>query len=49
MAYVMNAGPPPAMPDAYYYSTILDGYRDCGFDEAILKEAVMHATGTFND
>jgi len=42
MAYVMNEGPPLAMPDAYYYSTILDGYYDCGFDEAILKQAVMH-------
>ena len=41
MAYVMNEGPPPAMPGAYYYATILHGYRDCGFDEAILKEAVM--------
>ncbi|MPM92555.1 hypothetical protein SDC9_139690 [bioreactor metagenome] len=42
MAYVMNEGPPLAMPDAYYYATILDGYRDCGFDEGILKQAVMH-------
>jgi gamma-glutamylcyclotransferase (GGCT)/AIG2-like uncharacterized protein YtfP len=41
MAYVMNAGPPLAMPDAYYYATILHGYRDCGFDESILKQAVM--------
>ena len=49
MAYVMNAGPPPAMPGAYYYATILHGYRDCGFDEAILKQAVMDITGTFND
>ena len=40
MAYVMNDGPPPAMPGAYYYATILHGYRDCGFHEAILKEAV---------
>lgn len=42
MAYVMNEGPPLAMPDAYYYATILDGYHDCGFDEQILKEAVMY-------
>jgi gamma-glutamylcyclotransferase (GGCT)/AIG2-like uncharacterized protein YtfP len=40
MAYVMNAGPPLAMPDAYYYATILEGYRDCAFDEQILKQAV---------
>jgi gamma-glutamylcyclotransferase (GGCT)/AIG2-like uncharacterized protein YtfP len=42
MAYVMNPGPPLAMPDAYYYATILHGYRDCGFDEGILKQAVMN-------
>ena len=41
-AYVMNEGPPLAMPDGYYYSIILDGYHDCGFDEQILKEAVMY-------
>lgn len=44
MAYVMNEGPPPAIPDAYYYATILHGYRDCGFDEAILKQAVMDSS-----
>jgi gamma-glutamylcyclotransferase (GGCT)/AIG2-like uncharacterized protein YtfP len=42
MAYVMNEGPPLAMPDAYYYATILHGYRDCGFDEEILKQAMMN-------
>jgi gamma-glutamylcyclotransferase (GGCT)/AIG2-like uncharacterized protein YtfP len=42
MAYIMNPGPPLAMPDAYYYATILHGYRDCGFDEGILKQAVMN-------
>ena len=40
MAYIMNEGPPLAMPDAYYYATILEGYRDCAFDEQILKQAV---------
>ncbi len=40
MAYIMNEGPPLAMPDAYYYATILEGYRDCAFDEDILKQAV---------
>ena len=49
MAYVMNEGPPLAMPDAYYYSTILDGYYDCGFDEAILKQAVMESMEAGDD
>ena len=49
MAYVMNAGPPLAMPDAYYYATILEGYRDCGFDEAILKQAMVHTMEALDD
>ncbi len=42
MAYIMNEGPPLAMPDAYYYATILEGYRDYAFDEDILKQAVRY-------
>jgi len=49
MAYVMNEGPPLAMPDAYYYSTILDGYYDCGFDESILKQAVRESMEAGDD
>ncbi|PKL24839.1 MAG: gamma-glutamylcyclotransferase [Spirochaetae bacterium HGW-Spirochaetae-2] len=49
MAYVMNEGPPLAMPDTYYYATILHGYRDCGFDEAILKQAVIHMMEVLDD
>jgi hypothetical protein len=37
------------MPDAYYYATILHGYRDCGFDEAILKQAVIHMMEVLDD
>ena len=49
MAYIMNEGPPMAMPDAYYYSTILDGYYDCGFDENILKQAVRESMEVGDD
>jgi gamma-glutamylcyclotransferase (GGCT)/AIG2-like uncharacterized protein YtfP len=49
MAYIMNEGPPLAMPNAYYYATILEGYRDCGFDEACLKQAVMYSMGASDD
>jgi gamma-glutamylcyclotransferase (GGCT)/AIG2-like uncharacterized protein YtfP len=49
MAYVMNEGPPLAMPDAYYYATILDGYHDCGFDEQILKQAVIESMEAGDD
>lgn len=40
MVYIMNPIYPYAVPDAYYYTTILEGYRDCGFDEEILNTAV---------
>ena len=40
MAYIMNEGPAPSLPGAYYYHTILDGYLDCGFDEDVLNKAV---------
>ena len=49
MAYVMNAGPPLATPDAYYYTIILNGYRDCGFDEEILKHSVGRTMEAFDD
>jgi gamma-glutamylcyclotransferase (GGCT)/AIG2-like uncharacterized protein YtfP len=49
MAYVMNEGFPLATPGVRYYAGILDGYRDCGFDEAILRQAVMHMTGDGDD
>jgi gamma-glutamylcyclotransferase (GGCT)/AIG2-like uncharacterized protein YtfP len=49
MAYVMNEGLPLATPGVRYYAGILDGYRDCGFDEAILRQAVMHMTGDGDD
>lgn len=42
MAYIMNEGPPLAMPGAYYYATIREGYQDCDFDETILKQAVIN-------
>ena len=41
MMYVMNRGRPLSTPNCYYYSTILEGYKDCGFDKAILKKAVI--------
>lgn len=40
MVYVMTPGHEPALPHEGYYQTILDGYADCGFDPAILENAV---------
>lgn len=40
MVYVMNEGKPLGTPGCYYYSTILEGYKDAGFDTDILRQAV---------
>ena len=39
MVYIMNSGE-LGMPSRYYYDVILEGYRDCGFDKAILDKGV---------
>lgn len=41
MAYIMNeAGHPCNQPSAYYFQTILEGYRSAGFDEQTAWDAV---------
>ncbi len=49
MVYVMNEGYPLARPSAYYYATILYGYRDCGFDEKVLNKAVTATRKVVDD
>jgi gamma-glutamylcyclotransferase (GGCT)/AIG2-like uncharacterized protein YtfP len=39
MVYVMNEGRPLGQPSCYYYTTILEGYKDAGFDLDILRQA----------
>ncbi len=46
MVYVMNEGKPLGQPSCYYYSTILDGYRDAGFDLDILRRATTDSVET---
>ena len=41
MAYVMRGDRPLGKPSAFYYSTLLEGYRAAGFDADILKAAVQ--------
>ena len=41
LIYILNSGKPQNKPSAFYYSTLLDGYRAAGFDEDILKAAVQ--------
>lgn len=44
MVYIMNEGRPCSSPSCYYYSVILEGYNDAGFDVGILKQAVRNST-----
>ena len=39
MVYIMNEGRPLGQPSCYYYTTILEGYQDAGFDAEILRNA----------
>lgn len=40
MIYIMNEGRPLGTPSCYYYSVILEGYKDAGFDVDVLRLAV---------
>lgn len=46
MVYIMNGGRPLGQPNCYYYSTILEGYRDAGFDVNILRKATTDSAKT---
>lgn len=39
MVYIMNGGRPLGQPSCYYYSVILKGYKEAGFDLGILRQA----------
>ncbi len=41
MAYVMRGDRPLGKPSAFYYSAVLDGYKEAGFDTEILRTAVQ--------
>jgi hypothetical protein len=41
MTYIMIGDRPLGKPSAFYYSAILEGYQDAGFDTRILKSAVQ--------
>jgi gamma-glutamylcyclotransferase (GGCT)/AIG2-like uncharacterized protein YtfP len=46
MVYIMNEGRPLGQPGAFYYYTILEGYKAAGFDPAILKKATEDSVET---
>ena len=41
LIYILNSSKPQNKPSAFYYSTLLEGYRAAGFDADILKAAVQ--------
>lgn len=44
MVYVMNEGKPLGLPSCYYYTIILEGYKEAGFDLNILRRATTNIT-----
>ncbi|MPN47882.1 hypothetical protein SDC9_195486 [bioreactor metagenome] len=40
-AYILIGNKPHNRPSAFYYSTLLEGYRAAGFDAEILKAAIQ--------
>lgn len=49
MVYIMNFKQNFGLPSASYYDTVLQGYKDCGFDLNVLNEAVNDSAEKFYD
>ena len=41
LIYILNSGKPKNKPSAFYYSTLLEGYKAAGVDTEILKAAIL--------
>ena len=41
LVYILIGKKPTNKPSAFYYSTLLEGYRAAGFDAEILKAAIQ--------
>ncbi len=41
LIFILISGKPQNKPSAFYYSTLLEGYKAAGFDTEILKVAVL--------
>ena len=41
LIYILNSGKPQNKPSAFYYSTLLEGYKAAGFDTEILKAVIL--------
>jgi len=49
LVYTLIAGKPQNKPSAFYYSTLLEGYRAAGFDADIPKAAVQDGDADASD
>ena len=49
MTYVIRGDRPIGKPSAFYYSTVLEGYKAAGFDTEILKSAVQNESEEASD
>lgn len=44
--YIMNDGRPLGQPSSFYYTTIMEGYKDADFDMDILRQATKDSVET---
>jgi len=49
IAYGMTGDHPLGKPSAFYYSGILEGYKDAGFDVDVLRTAVSESAAAAED
>ena len=47
MVYFMNLKMDFGLPSPYYYATVQEGYRNCGFDAAILEKALQESSARY--
>lgn len=47
MVYIMNLKMNFGLPSPYYYSTVYEGYNDCGLDTDVLDKAVLESTAQY--
>ena len=48
MVYIMDLNQDFGPPSAYYYETVYNGYKDCGFDVKGLNKAVEKSIDKYN-
>jgi len=49
MAYIMNPKMQFGVPSRHYFTTIYEGYEDCGLDKSVLMEAVNDSVERYHE